>query len=351
MERSPKYQSAFAMRFERFSSLFPSIAGNGIGNCAVILLVALTLMGNTMNSASAQEIWFSPYGRSKDLMSLFTPSAPWGEAASAIRAFEISDELVYDNSMSDDDLRRIFDDLRRRHIDLVIGIGAVTAEGGKNTCGYSVEGYALESTLPYVLQRIKSLGGYPKFFSLDEPLYFGHRFERAGDTFGCRLPIGELAKQMAEKLRQIRLTFPAASFVDVEPFPLAMESDSAWLADLANWYDAFEEAAGEKFAFFRVDMAWNAKWRDYVPSLLGLLHEKGIPLQLIYNGNGEAKSNEDWIASAVQHFKSYESDGRLPPQVAVIQSWNQYPSQILPETVPTTMTALLDRYVEWRRSR
>ena len=65
-------------------------------------------------------------------------------------------------------------------------------------------------------------------------------------------------------------------------------------------------------------MSWDLNWRERIPALTRLLRKKGIPLQVIYNGNDNLKSDKAWIDSAVANFKAYEAEGRAPPDVAVI---------------------------------
>ncbi len=150
---------------------------------------------------------------------------------------------------------------------------------------------------------------------MDEPLYFGHIFGRAGDRVGCRLPIDALARDVAEKLRQVRSVFPKVRFGDVEPFPIGSDT---WLADLTAWFDEYERATGEKLAFFRLDVQWLRPWQGLIPALKQLLREKGIPLQVIYNGSGQDLSDAAWTGNAVSHFKEFESGGRPTPDAALI---------------------------------
>lgn len=303
------------------------------------------------HSSRAQEIWFSPYGRAEDFTSLFSSNAPWQEAASNVRVFEIADELIYDHSMTDQQLIEMFDDLRRRKIDVAVGIPVVTAEGRRGTCGFDVEGYGLAKTIEHDAKRIKALGGNPKFFSMDEPLYFGHVFDKRDTKIGCQLPIATIAKDAAEKLRQIHSAFPEARLGDVEPFPITAIGKDEWLSDIEQWIDAYSAATGDNLAFFRIDMAWNLLWRDQLPKLIEFLARRKVPLQVIYNGNGNDRTDSDWIRNAISHFKAYESEGRSPPSAAMIQSWDAHPTHCLPESNKTSMTALVSDYVKWSKAR
>jgi hypothetical protein len=83
------------------------------------------------SSAMAQAIWFSPNPRlgnkADDYMDLFQPDAPWQQAASHVQMFEISGHLIM--TAPEADLRRMFADLKRRHIGLEIGIEPLTSPG------------------------------------------------------------------------------------------------------------------------------------------------------------------------------------------------------------------------------
>ncbi len=238
-------------------------------------------------------------------MDLFQPDAPWQNAASVISAFEISDELTYKHEVTEAQLRQIFKDLQRRKIDLLVGIAPLIGGEHLGLCGFGVEGYSLPNGFLYEAHHIESLGGKVRYFVMDEPLYFGHLFQSFGNHFGCRLSIKDVARDVANRFRLLRTVFPAVKFGDVEP--LTAFGDDTWLTDLAAWFDAYEEATGDKLAFFRLDLGWDRPWRHRMPALTQLLHEKGIPLQVIYNGDDRAASDEAWIASAVSHFREYKS--------------------------------------------
>ncbi len=301
-----------------------------------------------MPVAEAQAIWFAPHSGwegAVDFLSLFQPDAQWSRAAANISAFQINDELIYNGSYPDAALRKMFGDIRSRGMDLVVEIGAVTLQEGR--CGNGVEGYGLAETLRSDSARMKSLGGEPRYFVMDLPFFFGHIFDREGEKIGCRLPIKELAEDVAKKLKQAREVFPGVRFGDEES--LTALNEETWLSDLATWFDEYELATGDKLAFFRLDMSWDLPWQKRISPLVRLLREKGIPLQVIYNGTGQGTSDEQWIASAVANFQTYESGERSPPDVAVFQYWTPLPSHVLPETDPRTATWLVNRYIEWRR--
>jgi len=300
----------------------------------------------SMPPACAQTIWFSPRAgpqRVADFMDLFEPNAPWQRAAAHVKVFEISQWMSA--AAPEAELIKIFSDLRRRHI--ALGVGLLPLSPGPNGAGKGIEGYSAPGQPLRDAKRLKALGADVAYYGFDEPLYFGHEFKGTKKLIPCHSPIADIAKDVALKVKQVRTVFPAVPVGDVEPFPVS----DTWLAKLAQWFDAYEAATGEKLAFFRLDMQWQAPWQAQIPALAELLRRKGIPLQVIYNGSGNAASDEEWIAQAIKHFQEFESEGRPVPDAVAIQCWTPRPSRLLPETDPRTLTSLINEYVKWKRSR
>jgi hypothetical protein len=177
-------------------------------------------------------------------MDLFQPDAPWQQVASKVAVYAIGGRFV--STAPDDVLRRIFSDVKRRGSTLHIGILPLTPPDGRRgpaSCAYPVEGYGGAPMLQSA-QRLKSLGAEPKFFGMDEPLYFGHVF-RDGSR-GCNSSIADIARDVAGKVRAARQVFPDARFGDVEPLTFDPRnpwfSNDRWLHDLSDWFDAYEAA-------------------------------------------------------------------------------------------------------------
>ena len=243
---------------------------------------------------------------------------------------------------------QIINDLRRRGIGLAMGMGPLSANTyAGRPCGFHVEGYSAPGEAVAAAQRIKSLGGVIQYFSMDEPLFYGHYYSGPN---ACHASIADIAKETAEKIRRVREVFPQVQFGDVEP-PQAFPP-STWLADLQTWFDAFHTDTGQRLAYFRFELFFAQSWQQYIPPLTQLLRREGIPLQVIYDSNADdAKaSDERAVAGTIANFKAYELGGRPPPDAASIQFWSKYPSHVLPETDPRSATYLIDQYVKWRQS-
>jgi hypothetical protein len=308
----------------------------------ILLFLVSLLSGAAMRSASGQEIWFGPRSDLADFMALFHPDAPWSAAASHVSVLEISD--TFSQFAPADDLIGMAADLDRRGLGLAAGVLALSS-GGPGWCGYRVEGYNLAGGTLALARRLKWLGVTPKYFSLDEPLFFGHSFVGQGTQVGCQRPIAKVAKDVGENLRPFLELFPEAVYGDVEP-ALALP-----LSEVEEWLDAFERSAGRKLAFVRIDMDWKRRWKVELPVLADLLRRKGVALHVIYNGNGTDQTDESWLADAKAHFAAFESTFPQLTDAVMIQSWDPHPLRILPETDPNALTSLINSYVDWRSGR
>lgn len=313
-------------------------------------LTALWMLLIIPSQAYAQDVWFAPNpptrGQRSDFMDLFTPDAPWQQVAAHVRVFSLGGWFAA--TASDDSLRRIFADLKRRSIALQIGYLPLNAPdgGGPQSCAYRVEGYGGSPMLRFA-QRMKYLGAEPQFIGMDEPLYFGHVF-REGRR-GCQTGIADLAKDVAAKFHEARQVFPNVHFGDVEPLTFRPNdpwfTDGRWLRDLSEWFDAYEAATGDKLAYFKLDLWWDMPWQHHMPELADLLKRKGIPLQVIYNASDRTRSDAAWSASTEAHFKAFESGPWPKPTAVVFQYWTPHPSRILPESEPTTATGIIAQYL------
>lgn len=321
------------------------MAGRVMCVCALILALLRAV------PATAQDVWFVPLdppSGPKDYMALFQPDAPWQRAMDQVRVFSIPEHLaLYGPEAA---LRQIFGFLHRRHMRLEVGFAPLSAHG-PDACGYHVESYGAAAEPLAMARRLASLGADPYVFAMDEPLYYGHVFDRRAGTVGCHSSIDAIVADIAAKLRQIQTVYPNARLGDVEPITFDPRKpwyrDDAWLIDLAHWFHAYQAATGQKLAFFRLDLWWDMSWARRLPPLIRLLAREGIPLQVIYNGNGHETTDRAWVTDALAHARAFEQRVAVP-QAAAIQFWGSHPSRMLPETDPNTATGLIERYVAWR---
>jgi hypothetical protein len=316
-------------------------------------LACLLVLTSLISHAKAQTIWLSPQSGAAavpDYMDLFRPDAPWASAASHVSVFSVSAEFLVHRP--DSELQQLFADLKRRHIKFGAAMSPLSARPSPDApeCGIGVEGFSAPGEALMIARKVKQLGGTIDYYTMDEPLFFGHVYtEEAKDRLtkraGCHLPISEIAQDAAKRITDVRSVFPEAKVGDAEPIK---DLDDG---DISQWLAAFQSATGERLAYFRLDMIWRSSWQVRMGQLVKLLHSKQVPLQVIYDGTSFAASDRIWVDEAAQRFKEFEGANGISPEAVVMQSWHERPSRVLPESDPGTLTNLVIQYVNWKRSR
>ena len=281
-------------------------------------------------------VWFAPddseFHGAADYLELFTPNAAWSQAAAHVRVFKLYTQMIL--TLSDAQLTGIFADLKRRHIAMAVEFGPLTPKG----CGIGIEGFSGDAALQ-TAQRIQQLGGTLNYLAFDEPMTFGALYSGAQ---ACNWTPLQVAQNAAQSVAQIRTVFPDVVVGDIEVVPHGGAIDT-WLESYEQWMDAWQQVTGQPLAFFDFDVDWNADWQPAASALTRALLERHIPAGHIYNGNGQS-SDADWMAAAEQHLAETETREQLLADEAIFQSWEPYPKHDLPETDPSALTYLIDRY-------
>jgi hypothetical protein len=292
-------------------------------------------------------VWFAPQapgiwpdGRTGvvDFIDLFTPSAPWSQAASHIKIFKIANSEFLGNLpgvLTDSQWRQVFADLNRRGIALAIEWGPLTPEG----CGVGIEGFEGEAAL-LMANKIKTLGGNLKYITMDEPFSGG---SLAIDPNACHWTPRQTAANALRAIAQVRTVFPDVIVGDIEPVPAA-EAPTDWVKRYAAWLDAWRELSGAPFPFFHLDVNWSVLWRPDVEAMRHELVSRRIPFGMIYNGYWEDITDADWVRDTIAHFTKYETQTGVTPDHVVFETWDQHPTHALPETSPAAMTYEIDSY-------
>jgi hypothetical protein len=292
--------------------------------------------------------WFAPrpnlehsnYG-SVDVVALFSPTAPWANAASHIQVFKLyTFEL---DLFTDADLANLFADLKRRHIAVALEWPGLTPDG----CGFGIEGFDQSNgveTGQYYAQRIRDHGGSLQYIAFDEPFYFGGIYSGANACSWTPIHVAQNAAQTVAKIRSI---FPDVVVGDIEVVP-ALSPAPGWLDGYQAWVDAWQRVTGTPLAFFHFDVDWNSDWKPAVAALSRALKLRHIPVGQIYIGSVDATTDAVWVDSAEQRLTDYETRGSPMPDQVIFQSWEALPRHVLPETDPTTFTHLIDRYYRSR---
>jgi beta-lactamase regulating signal transducer with metallopeptidase domain len=292
-------------------------------------------------AAAPPELWISrgpaslaPWAYS-DWM--FNPD-DWKTVASHTSAVQFSPAAILNEK--DDALKRVFQNLAERHIGLALEFRVLVRT---DQCPQWSNGYSDPGDLEKILERLQRLGGDLKYAVMDDPFFFGHRFSGPG---ACLEPPANLARQIAEKIRLVRTYFPNAQIGTAD----LVDESRPWIDELVEWTDVYQRVTGESLAFFHADVAWShAAIRNLAP-LARALQARHIPFGIIYNADDAADSDETWIDSTRQHIAEIESTLGIHPYAAIFRSWAPYPSRLLPETQPGTLTNLALQYLLARPS-
>ena len=308
-------------------------------------LILAALNGLWPTGATCAEVWLAgvdPYvwhlmepGVPSDYTDLFKADAPWTMAAKHTQVFKTSTQFIVRGR--DEQLRRMFADLRRRGIALAVE-GLLQRYGAD--CGQGIEGYSSRGTAALIARRISQLGGRLAYVAMDEPLWYGHVFL---GPHACRASIAAVAANVAQSVAELRRVFPAVQVGDIEPF--ATKGQPAdWLDEIGKWIAAYRAATHSNLSFFDVDVDWREPWQQQFLALVPRLSEAGVKFGVIYNGDPSDPNNIAWTRHAEERFVAVEADPALIPDHAILQTWMSHPSSMLPETQPGTMTWLVNRY-------
>lgn len=318
-----------------------------------ILMVGLFLLGGwrALAQNNTPQVWMAsvePAARGalqtlqarSDYMDLFRPDAPWATGASRLKVFKVSG--AFGLHSTDENMQTVINDLKRRHIALAVEFGVLV---GGNRCGRTVEGYAAPTAVDTLVERIKKFGGQIDYIAMDEPVWFGHAAKgapvkggsRAGIPGGhfCEDSIADLVDQIAPKIEILRQAFPNIQVGDIEPVSAKWPSE---IDDLAQFADLYRRKTNVPLAFIHADVSWQTDWRPLLEGLAQQMHEKGIRLGVICDGDPAAQTNQEWVSTAVQHCKTVAADPKIKPYDFIVQTWQPLPSKMLPETDPGALT-------------
>jgi hypothetical protein len=312
------------------------------------LLLASTPL--TSSAASSPEVWLSgvpPFVRQQtfqesdsDYMDLFKPDAPWSKSAQTVRVFMINGALVM--HQSDEELKAVFSDLKRRNIALGIEMGLLSGKDstGQQVCGVGIEGFAAPDNAKVVANRIQKAGGELAYVAMDEPLWYAHHFSGKN---ACGWSMEGVARDIVPRVAALREKFPAVQIGDVEPVGTAQPAD--WVEEITQWTQVYRKVVGAPLSFFHADLAWNGPWQQQLPAVKSRIHAAGLKFGIIYDGGGsKEESDAVWTQEAEQRFRMVESNPSMIPDHAIIQTWARWPKKMLPEDQPGTLTNLVLKY-------
>jgi hypothetical protein len=274
-----------------------------------------------------------PFTGSDDFMDLFTPDAPWEEAASHIQVFKLYGEWVAYNA-TDAELKQVVDELRRRGIALAVEAGALNAPPD---CGQNVEGFAGLAEGNLIADRIAGAGGRIDVIALDEPYFFAHAYDGPS---ACHWPAERIAEGVDSYIQAMRARFPGVIVGDTEPF-----AGSTTPQEYRDWLTTFRFVAGYDLAFLHMDFDWSrSDWSQEALQMEAYGRELGIPIGMIYIGNASDPDDSTYVAVSGERIIRHQFDDGGQPDHILFQSWVDHPDRVLPETDPTTFTGLIRTY-------
>ena len=141
---------------------------------------------------------------------------------------------------------------------------------------------------------------------------------------------------MAFNVRALKSAFPSVKVGDIEP--LALDANV-----LLRFASSFHRRTGEPLSFFHADINWRDPWRQRLATWKNALHSAGIQLGVIFNGDNDATSDQQWTDTALERFRTVMADPTVAADDAVFQSWMLHPIKVVPDTDPYSMTGMLRR--------
>ena len=288
--------------------------------------------------------WFGPlpplpvvtgrlYIGSDDSMQLFELNAAWQTATGHIQVFKLYGEWV-SNHLNDSQLQKAVQDLTRRGLAIAIETGPLNPEPG---CGNGMEGFTTIESGLQMAKAIKSAGGTLHFIAMDEPYYYGHFNDAPG---ACHWTAEKIAQGIDEFIKALRTVFPNLIVGDTEPLV-----GPAGAKAYQDWLDIFYKVNGYYPAFIHMDIDWSRPtWAEEVKALQEHGRKIGVPVGIIYNGNGFDPTDEAFLAATGERVKKLELDLGVQPDHVLFQSWTDKPDRVLPDTDPHTFTGFINNY-------
>jgi hypothetical protein len=277
-------------------------------------------------------------------MSLFQTNAPWPKAAAATKVFFLTRRFVL--TAPDDDIRKVLIGLAQRHLKLAVQATPLIAS---RECGLGAEGYGPPNDMEAIAIRLEQLGAPLDYMVMDEPLWYGHRWNGGSAVVACHAPIPQIASEASSKMKAVRKIYPNVKIGDIEPMGVPAAQAQGWATEIAEWMDAYKRAMGERLGFFQADVVWlSPVWQGVLISVVCSARIRDIPLGMIYNGTPRDSTDSGWVDDAEAHFRYVEDVLHIAPAEAFFLSWMDHPRGMLPESKEGTLTNLVLRYANWQ---
>ena len=282
-----------------------------------------------MTHTNVQQLWFAPEVNTNAFLQLFSGTNDWQTARTKVSVLKLADHwlLTYQSFL---DLTNIFSKLKAWHIDLAFESGAVKEWGCTADETFAVTSQAID--------LVTSNGGTVKWIAMDEPLV---------QTNACNYSDAGIITQTVTYVNLLKQKSPSLIIGDIEPWP------SCRYSRLTNWITGFSQQAGFNLAFFHLDVDLEAarvitpdlSVLSEIPQLAAFCRARGIPFGvIIWQANVQlpVDSNRAFCDSAL--YWAHILHSVCDVDQAIVQSWEQYPDQNVPDSQPYTFTQLLIDY-------
>lgn len=280
-----------------------------------------------------------PFIGSADFMDLFASGSPWDTAASHLQVFKLYGEWVAYGA-TDDELRTAVAAIAARGLALAVEAGPLDPP---EDCGQGIEGFAGTDEGRLIAQRILTAGGTLDLIALDEPYYYASIYDGPN---ACHWAADTVAAAVDEYISVMRGYFPNVIVGDTEPTPYPVEANT-----YTDWLETFRDVNGYDLAFLHLDIDWSrTDWPTMVGEVTAFGEGFGVPIGIIYIGNGADPSDEIYISITGERILRLEDEFGVTPPHVLFQSWVDHPDRVLPESDPSSFTGLIRAYFEDRSS-
>jgi hypothetical protein len=295
----------------------------------------------TPDLTTRPQIWFGPQPPNSaiavpDYFDLFEANAPWQQAARGIHVFMLYGGWINGRS-TDAELQQAVADIQRRGL----GIGFEMAPLQQTEeCPHTIEGFGDPLwAATFVVTRIQQADGRANYAFLEHP-YDAVAYSNAPEA--CRYSPERTAQDVALFVHSVRSVFPEIRIGAIETADHSVEA-------VRLWVEAYRAVVGEELDSFNFDLDYNRPgWPEQARAIEEYVHGRGMEFGIYYRGDENAASAAEWIATAEQRFVEYEVIAGGQPDRVIFQSWHPQPDHVLPETDPSAMTYLVNRYLQPR---
>jgi hypothetical protein len=321
---------------------------------ASFVVASLVATTHPDSALATDRVWFGPnpgipgilpLPGMQDYWNIFTPGSPWPIAMNRVGVFKFWAQTI-DNS-SDAQLSNAFGFLQNNDIKIALSVGPVEPPPG---CGWR-ESYGNRQQLGVRLARIQELGGVVSYLEMDEPFLYSYYWS-AGS---CRLSPVDLAWNVAQTAVVLHQYFPLAEVGEVEAFQVmnygGLGADyDLYLSTLQTALATLDPGMpGFTFVHNEGDVELS-DWQQTEYIVRPLLQARNIKYGLIRHGmNAGARTNAAWVQAALwrigfakDFYTNTYASGIRGPVHNIFDSWDGYPTAVMPESSPDTFASLIN---------